>query len=215
VAFVGGWNRAPFSQQGYQVIFVPFTDQGYPTGSPEVFVDGFAATSEIESPDDAKFRPTGLAQGHDGSLYIADSVKGRIWRVAYTGKSGANALVADSVVPRAAADRLTAGPAADAYIAHCASCHMANGAGVPSFQPPLRHSTTVTGDESVLISLVLNGISGGGYANIMPPFAHLDDEILAEILTYLRRSFGNSAGPISSNQVARVREGIDNERTQQ
>jgi len=82
IAFHGSWNRAPLRQQGYKVVFVPFRD-GRPAGPWEVFADGFAGPGPIMSPAEARFRPVGLAQGPDGSLYISDSVHGRIWRVMY------------------------------------------------------------------------------------------------------------------------------------
>ncbi len=82
VAFHGSWNRAPFPQKGFNVAFVPFRD-GAPSGDYEIFADGFAGPGEIRGPRDARYRPTGLAQGPDGSLYISDSRQGRIWRVRY------------------------------------------------------------------------------------------------------------------------------------
>jgi glucose/arabinose dehydrogenase len=85
IAFHGSWNRAPLKQKGYQVIFVPMKD-GKPNGDWEVFADGFIGTSEIASPGNAQYRPCGLAQGKDGSLYISDSVKGRIWKIIYNAK---------------------------------------------------------------------------------------------------------------------------------
>ena len=85
IAFHGSWNRAPLKQKGYNVIFVPMKN-GKPSGEWEVFADGFSGTTEISSPRDAQYRPCGLAQGTDGSLYISDSVKGRIWKIIYTGK---------------------------------------------------------------------------------------------------------------------------------
>lgn len=84
VAFHGSWNRAPLEQAGYNVVFVPM-ENGLPAGDWEVFAEGFPGTQTIESPADAEYRPTGLAVGPDGSLYISDSKKGRIWRVLYTG----------------------------------------------------------------------------------------------------------------------------------
>ncbi|MDZ7736451.1 MAG: hypothetical protein U5P41_10375 [Gammaproteobacteria bacterium] len=70
---------------GYQVVFVPFSD-GQPSGDWMVFADGFAGDGgPVESPEDAEFRPAGLAVGPGGSLYVADSVQGRIWRITYTG----------------------------------------------------------------------------------------------------------------------------------
>lgn len=82
IAFHGSWNRGPFAQQGYSVVFVPFKD-GVPSGDWEIFAKGFKGKEEIMSPTEAKYRPMGLAQGPDGSLYISDSVKGKIWRILY------------------------------------------------------------------------------------------------------------------------------------
>jgi len=90
VAFHGSWNRAPLEQRGYRVVFVPFRDGMPAVAEPdghERFADGFAGTDTIRSPGDARYRPMGLAEGPGGSLYIADSRRGRIWRVVYRGTS--------------------------------------------------------------------------------------------------------------------------------
>jgi glucose/arabinose dehydrogenase len=84
IAFHGSWNRAPLPQSGYHVVFVPFED-GAPAGDWAVFADGFEGAEVLADSDDARFRAMGLAQGPDGALYIADSVKGRIWRVTHDG----------------------------------------------------------------------------------------------------------------------------------
>lgn len=84
IAFHGSWNRAPEPQEGFYVVFVPFKD-GLPSGNWEVFADGFAAKDTIKSPADAIYRPCGLAEGPDGSMYITDDVKGNIWKVSYKG----------------------------------------------------------------------------------------------------------------------------------
>ena len=85
IAFHGSWNRTPLPQEGYYVAFVPFKN-GLPLGDWEIFANGFAGTDVIKSPGDAVYRPMGLAQGPDGSLYVSDSEKGRIWRIIYTKK---------------------------------------------------------------------------------------------------------------------------------
>ncbi|MGM0589172.1 MAG: PQQ-dependent sugar dehydrogenase [Bacteroidota bacterium] len=85
IAFHGSWNRAPLPQRGYNVVFVPFNGD-MPSGDDyQVFADGFKGTEELASPGDAEYRPMGLDMGPDGSLYISDSVTGKIWRVVYTG----------------------------------------------------------------------------------------------------------------------------------
>jgi len=80
IAFHGSWNRAPFPQQGYNVVFQPF-EQGKPTGSFEIFADGFAGA--VKEPGAAAHRPCGLAIGPGGALYISDDRRGTIWRVVY------------------------------------------------------------------------------------------------------------------------------------
>ena len=84
IAFHGSWNRAPLPQGGYNVAFVPFDGAG-PTGDWSIFADAFKGADVLDDPDDAEFRPMGLAQGPDGALYITDSVQGRIWRVTHEG----------------------------------------------------------------------------------------------------------------------------------
>jgi len=82
IAFHGSWNRYPEPQKGYFVVFVPFAD-GKPSGDWEVFADGFSGLATVAQPNDAKHRPCGLAEGPDGSLYIADDQGGSIYRVVY------------------------------------------------------------------------------------------------------------------------------------
>jgi len=84
ISFHGSWNRSPLPQAGYKVIFQPFRD-GKPSGLYEAFADGFAGSAKLMSPDEARFRPMGLALGPDGALYIGDTQQGRIWKVVYTG----------------------------------------------------------------------------------------------------------------------------------
>ena len=85
IAFHGSWNRAPELQAGYDVVFVPFKN-GKPSGKYEIFADSFTGVKEVKGPGQAKHRPTGLAMGPDGSLYISDDVKGTIWKIVYKSK---------------------------------------------------------------------------------------------------------------------------------
>jgi glucose/arabinose dehydrogenase len=82
IAFHGSWNRAPLPQKGFFVVFVPFND-GKPSGEWEVFADNFAEKDVVNSTREAKYRPCGLAQGPDGSLYVTDDNKGTIWKIVY------------------------------------------------------------------------------------------------------------------------------------
>jgi glucose/arabinose dehydrogenase/cytochrome c5 len=86
IAFHGSWNRAPYAQGGYNVVYQALSGDKA-SGQCEIFADGFAGADK--SPGKAAHRPTGLAVGPDGALYVADDVSGRIYRIDYRG--GANA----------------------------------------------------------------------------------------------------------------------------
>lgn len=81
IAFHGSWNRAPQPQAGYFVVFVPFKN-GMPSGEWEVFANGFAGANINK----AKYRPCGLAQAPDGSLYVSDDNNGTVWKIDYKAK---------------------------------------------------------------------------------------------------------------------------------
>jgi mono/diheme cytochrome c family protein len=96
IAFHGSWNRAPEPQGGYNVVFQPLAD-GKAAGPFVVFADGFAGA--IKTPAQAAHRPTGLAVGADGALYIADDKSGRIWRVTFEGTNKALGIAAAAPAP--------------------------------------------------------------------------------------------------------------------
>jgi glucose/arabinose dehydrogenase len=84
IAFHGSTNRGPYPQAGYIVAFIPF-EKGKPHDKWEVFADGFTGVDTVKSMNDARYRPMGLSEGPDGSLYVSESKKGKIWRVEFKG----------------------------------------------------------------------------------------------------------------------------------
>lgn len=80
VAFHGSGHRAPLPEDGYAVAFVPFKD-GVASMEFEIIADGFAGA--MKSPAGARSRPSGLALGSDGSLYVSDDKGGRIWKITH------------------------------------------------------------------------------------------------------------------------------------
>jgi glucose/arabinose dehydrogenase len=80
VAFHGSWNRAPLPNEGYRVAFLPL--RGDRAGPHRDFATGFSANGGPGG-DGRVHRPTGLAQGADGSLYVSDDVGGTIFKISY------------------------------------------------------------------------------------------------------------------------------------
>lgn len=108
------------------------------------------------------------------------------------------------------------GPGAIVYAANCAICHGVNGEGTPRAFPPFRKNSFVTGDPQQVINAVLGGLSGPVTVNgkmyngsgaqtvgSMPPFkGKLTNAQIADVITFIRTSWGNSASPVTQDQVA-------------
>ena len=88
VVFHGGSGAdMPTGHHGYNVAFLPFDRVGKP-GAPITFLDGIAGPdASYRNPAKAVYRPTGTAVAPDGSLYVVDDKKGRVWRISYDGKT--------------------------------------------------------------------------------------------------------------------------------
>jgi mono/diheme cytochrome c family protein len=97
------------------------------------------------------------------------------------------------------------------YSKVCITCHQKDGGGVPRLNPPLIKTSYVTGDKASLIKIVLKGlttpltIEDDDYTNPMPPQPQLTDQQIADVLTYVRNSFGNKASAITPAEVKAVR----------
>ena len=98
------------------------------------------------------------------------------------------------------------------YETYCLTCHQEDGSGVPKLNPPLIKTSYVTGDKKRLVQWVLHGssenkiaIDGKTYSNNMPPQNYLKDEEIADILTYIRNSFGNKASAVTPAEVKAIR----------
>jgi len=97
------------------------------------------------------------------------------------------------------------------YTKYCMVCHQLDGGGVMGLNPPLSKTEYVLGDQKRLITIVLKGfnkeieIDGETYANPMPGLGHLSDQQVADVLSFVRNSFGNKASLITPAQVKAVR----------
>lgn len=225
IAFHGSTIRAPYSQGGYFVAFVPFRD-GKPTSDWEVFADGFAGSDTIVNTSDADARPMGLAQGPDGSLYISDSRRGKVWRVFYKGDKSSFGTAQLAAMekrkttsahiknPDEIADNLQKNAVSDGeqiYGTYCGSCHLMDGKGDGSRFPPLDSSEYVMGDKKPLINILLNGlhetitVRGKQYNNLMPSHSFLSDNDMSLVLTFIRQKFGNGSGKITPDEIGVLR----------
>jgi mono/diheme cytochrome c family protein len=102
------------------------------------------------------------------------------------------------------------------FTANCVACHQATGQGVAGQFPTLVGSEWVVGGDwhgdNHLVKILLHGlqgpiqVKGNTYNGAMPPWKQLKDDQIAMILTYIRNEWGNSAPPITAEQVAKVRE---------
>ena len=92
IAFHGSWDRAPYPQGGYNVVFQSLA-KGRAAASCEIFADGFAGP--VKAPDEALHRPSGVAVGPDGSLFASDDTTGRIYKISYIGGVAAKGAAAN------------------------------------------------------------------------------------------------------------------------
>jgi len=95
---------------------------------------------------------------------------------------------------------------------NCVQCHQANAMGVPNIYPPLSKSEYINGGSTRLGMILLKGlqgpvtVEGKQFNGAMPAWEKtLTDKKIAAILTYVRQDFGNSAGPITPDQIADAR----------
>ncbi|MDO7845910.1 cytochrome c [Hymenobacter sp. M29] len=96
------------------------------------------------------------------------------------------------------------------YAQNCLSCHQADGGGVDGMNPPLTKTDYVLGDKPRLIGVLLNGlkgveINGEEYRSVMPAQTHLTEQQMADVLTYVRNSFGNKASAVTVGEVKAAR----------
>jgi len=98
------------------------------------------------------------------------------------------------------------------YMANCMACHQVNGQGLGDSFPPLAGSDWIDKNPALLARIVLNGlqgpitVNGNEYNSVMAPLGMaLSDEDIANVLTYVRQDWGNSASAVDPQVVADAR----------
>ncbi len=97
------------------------------------------------------------------------------------------------------------------YSRTCIACHQPTGKGLAPVFPPIAGVPIVNGDPALTIKFILHGlmgpitVEGVTYNSMMPPVAGVSDQDIADVLTYVRQSFGNQSNPVTADQVKAVR----------
>jgi mono/diheme cytochrome c family protein len=111
-----------------------------------------------------------------------------------------------------AADAETLKRGAAVYARTCIACHQPTGKGLPPVFPSIAGTPIVTGNPELPIKFILHGLMGPitvdgiTFNSMMPPVAGVNDQDIADVLTYVRQSFGNKANAVTPAQVKAVRD---------
>lgn len=156
-----------------------------------------------------------------GALGILQ-VEGKENKQIYSGKQedkvympeGGNLIAVDNsaVIPeKPAADKNTRIKRGKAiYDGNCAACHQPNGVGIPNAFPPLAKSDYLKRPKKEVIRAVTNGLSGKlvvngkEYNGVMPKWDFSDEDV-ANVMTYVYNSWGNSGTEVLPKDVKAAR----------
>jgi len=130
------------------------------------------------------------------------------------GAVAGTAFAADSDVVNERVPKTEAQAGEAAYLANCAACHQANGAGLAGAFPPLKDSDWIQNDPQAALKAVLAGLSGkitvngNEYNSVMPAMSHLSDADIAALLNHVMDEFDNGDTRFNAAQVAAARKDI-------
>ena len=97
------------------------------------------------------------------------------------------------------------------YSRTCIACHQPTGMGLPPVFPPLAGSEWVAKDASIAVRNIVNGmqgpitVKGVTYNSMMPPVAGLSDKDIADVVTYVNNSFGNTGASVTEAEVTAIK----------
>jgi len=163
------------------------------------FNKGALAILKVAGPEDKS-----IYSGKEvDSTYLGDLAAASMQPVATAAKAAAAGTLT-------VADQIAAGKTL--FNGTCSACHQGNGEGLENVFPPLAKSDLIAKlSPEDLIAIPLNGhtgkltVNGKDYDSVMPPMSQLNDDEIANILTFVLNSWGNAGGRITKEQVAKVR----------
>lgn len=200
-----------------------YLEEGVGDAHPRVRIESVVAASYLPGPAAVSVAVGVLDQPLDGFLSYALRLSARSMQEAWSPLLEEGTLETGSQAQRdylvklrgEKPKELPAG--ARVYAMACLSCHQPEGKGLPGVYPPLVGSEWVSAkDPTALVKIVLHGLKGpikvagqdyGANPNSvpMPPMGGLSDQGIADVLTYLRNSFGHASDPVSLSKVQSVR----------
>jgi mono/diheme cytochrome c family protein len=126
-----------------------------------------------------------------------------ILKVLFAAFAGLIFIQAHQPLPKASIER-----GKKVYDTYCLACHQADGSGMQRMNPTLVKTSYVLGDKKKLITIILKGLQGGEveidgdtFHNPMPAHDFLKDQEIADVLSYVRNSFGNKASAVTVAEV--------------
>ena len=178
-------------------------------------LDGILSTTPPGAKGGAKPKPVRLNAEPPclATLGKSAEVRERARKIAelitWPGKPGAAPEVA--VRPLTAEEQKRFDQGKELFLISCGACHQPHGMGQEGLAPPLLESEWVLGTPQRLVRIVLHGlhgpinVKGRTFQLDMPALGVFDDDQIAAILTFIRREWGHTAGPVESELVKRIR----------
>ena len=129
--------------------------------------------------------------------------------ITWPGKPGTETEVAAKPLTRQEQERFDQGK--ELYLVSCGACHQPHGMGQEGLAPPLADSEWTLGSSQRLVRIVLHGlhgpinVKGKTFQLDMPALGVFDNDQVAAILTYIRREWGHTAGPVEPELVKKIR----------
>ena len=162
------------------------------------FNKGALAILKVDGPQDKA-----IYSGKElDSVYLGDRARPNLDAVAKATESARQGTLSLQ-------DQVKAGEAL--FTGTCSVCHQANGAGIPGVFPPLAKSDFLAADVKRAIGIPLRGltgkitVNGTPYDSVMPPMSQLNDDEVANILTFVLNSWDNPGGRVSADDVKKSR----------